>query len=132
LAYLRDLPVQELKMDRSFVSTVVTDERSRMIVRTTAQMAHALGLRLVAEGVEDAEIADELIPLGVDLFQGYHIARPMPASEVGPWVAAWSSEHAPGAWADRETSVVGTAHDWTGCDRPPNRPRGGPQIPHQR
>jgi diguanylate cyclase (GGDEF)-like protein len=132
LAYLRDLPVQELKMDRSFVSTVVTDERSRMIVQTTAQMAHALGLRLVAEGVEDAEIADELIPLGVDLFQGYHIARPMPASDVGPWVAAWSSEHAVGAWADRETRAVSTAHDWTGCDRPPSRTRGGPQIPHQR
>ena len=119
-------------MDRSFVSTVVTDERSRMIVQTTAQMAHALGLRLVAEGVEDAEIADELIPLGVDLFQGYHIARPMPASEVGPWVAAWSSEHAVGAWADRETSVVSTAHDWTGRDHPPSRTRGGPQIPDQR
>src|SRR5450830_1799419 len=132
LAYLRDLPVQELKMDRSFVSTVVTDERSRMIVQTTAQMAHALGLRLVAEGVEDASIADELIPLGVDLFQGYHIARPMPASDVGPWVAAWSSEHAVGAWADRETRAVSTAHGWTGCDRPPSRTRGGPRMPHQR
>jgi len=93
LAYLRDLPVQELKMDRSFVSTVVQDERSRMIVQTTTQMAHALGLRLVAEGVEDVETAAELIPLGVDLFQGYHFARPMAAGDVGPWVRRWSKEH---------------------------------------
>ena len=91
LAYLRDLPVQELKMDRSFVSSVVSDERSRMIVQTTTHMAHALGLRLVAEGVEDAVTATELIPLGVDAFQGYHIARPMPAQDVEPWVRAWSA-----------------------------------------
>ncbi|WP_407341646.1 putative bifunctional diguanylate cyclase/phosphodiesterase [Pengzhenrongella phosphoraccumulans] len=91
LAYLRDLPVQELKMDRSFVSTVVTDERSRMIVQTTTHMAHALGLRLVAEGVEDAATATELIPLGVDAFQGYHLARPMPAAEVEAWVRGWST-----------------------------------------
>ena len=91
LAYLRDLPVQELKLDRYFVSSVVSDERSRMIVQTTTHMAHALGLRLVAEGVEDAVTATELIPLGVDAFQGYHIARPMPAQDVEPWVRAWSA-----------------------------------------
>jgi len=96
LAYLRDLPVQELKMDRSFVSTVVGDERSRMIVATTTQMAHALGLRLVAEGVEDVETAAALIPLGVDLFQGYDIARPMPAAEVPRWVRQWDARTAPG------------------------------------
>ena len=89
LAYLRDLPVQELKIDRSFVSTVVLDDRSRMIVQTTTQMAHAMGLRLVAEGVEDAQTAAELLPLGVDVFQGYHIARPMPAADVASWVGRW-------------------------------------------
>ena len=58
LSYLRDLPVQELKMDRSFVSDdVPTDARSRMIVASTIQMAHALGLRTVAEGVENATTA---------------------------------------------------------------------------
>jgi diguanylate cyclase (GGDEF)-like protein len=111
LAYLRDLPVQELKMDRSFVSTVVTDERSRMIVQTTAQMAHALHLRLVAEGVEDAEIAAALIPLGVDLFQGYHIARPMPAPDVAPWVHAWIQKNAAGPWDDSDDVVVVTDSD---------------------
>ncbi|WP_165372659.1 putative bifunctional diguanylate cyclase/phosphodiesterase [Pengzhenrongella frigida] len=108
LAYLRDLPVQELKMDRSFVSTVVTDERSRMIVQTTTHMAHALGLRLVAEGVEDAATAAELIPLGVDVFQGYQIARPMPADEVAAWVRRWCAEHGvPGL--DGLDAVPGTA-----------------------
>ena len=64
LAYLRDLPVDELKMDRSFVSTILTDPRSLVIVDSTNQMAHAMGLRLVAEGVEDEEIASELSRLG--------------------------------------------------------------------
>jgi diguanylate cyclase (GGDEF)-like protein len=89
LAYLRDLPVQELKMDRSFIAPVVEDERSRMIVQTTSQMARALGLRFVAEGVEDAVSMAALVPLGVDVLQGYHIARPMPADAVLPWVRHW-------------------------------------------
>ncbi|HEX5331477.1 MAG TPA: EAL domain-containing protein [Cellulomonas sp.] len=90
LAYLRDLPVQELKMDRSFISDIATDERSQMIVRTTTQMARALGLRLVAEGVEDQQAAALLLPLGVDVLQGYHISRPMPAQAVDPWVRDWA------------------------------------------
>ena len=57
LSYLRDLPIQELKIDRSFVSAMCRDQRSRMIVSSTLQMAHALGLRTVAEGVEDAATA---------------------------------------------------------------------------
>jgi len=91
LAYVRDLPVQELKMDRSFVSTICRDRRSRMIVASTNQMAHALGMRLVAEGVEDAATAAELVAIGVDSMQGFHLARPMPASEVEPWVRRWSA-----------------------------------------
>lgn len=90
LAYLRDLPVEELKMDRSFVRAVATDERSRMIVQSTTQMARALGLRLVAEGVEDHGAATHLLPLGVDVLQGYHIGRPMPAEAIDPWVREWT------------------------------------------
>jgi diguanylate cyclase (GGDEF)-like protein len=94
LAYLRDLPVQELKLDRSFISTMLFDARSRMIVQTTATMAHALGMRLVAEGVEDAGTAAELVVLDVDILQGYHIARPMPGDQVDEWVAQWHSRPA--------------------------------------
>ncbi len=96
LAYLRDLPVHELKMDRSFVSTIRTDARSMVIVDSTSQMARAMGLRLVAEGVEDAETATELARLGVDVLQGYHIARPMPAHEFAAWALQWSAANAVG------------------------------------
>ena len=86
LSYLRDLPVQELKMDRSFIAAMNTDTRSRMIVASTFQMAQALGLRTVAEGVENAATAADLIAMGVDVLQGYHVAKPMPAGEVECWI----------------------------------------------
>jgi diguanylate cyclase (GGDEF)-like protein len=94
LAYLRDLPVQELKLDRSFIATMLDDPRSRMIVQTTVTMGHALGMRLVAEGVEDAATAAELVVLGIDILQGYHIARPMLADQVDDWVLRWSARPA--------------------------------------
>jgi diguanylate cyclase (GGDEF)-like protein len=86
LSYLRDLPVQELKMDRSFIAAMNTDTRSRMIVASTFQMAQALGLRTVAEGVENAATAADLIAMGVDVLQGYHVAKPMPAADVEFWI----------------------------------------------
>ena len=87
LSYLRDLPVQELKIDRSFVSTVLRDPRNRVIVASTTELAHAVGLRLVAEGVEDAETVEALTAMGVDLLQGYYYAKPMPARDVPGWLA---------------------------------------------
>jgi EAL domain-containing protein (putative c-di-GMP-specific phosphodiesterase class I) len=78
-------------MDRSFVSTVCTDARSRVIVDTTRQMAHAMGLRLVAEGVENAETAAALVAMDIDMLQGYHLSPPIPAGIVPSWVRKWSS-----------------------------------------
>ena len=95
LAYLRDLPVQELKMDRSFVATLLTDDRTRLIVETTTNMAHAMGMRLVAAGVEDEATALALVDMGVDVLQGYHVARPMPLSEVDPGVRRWATQSPP-------------------------------------
>jgi EAL domain-containing protein (putative c-di-GMP-specific phosphodiesterase class I) len=89
LAYLRDLPIDELKVDRSFISASANDRRSEMIVESTIKMAHALDLRVVAEGVEDSATAAMLVAAGVDVLQGYHIARPMPAAEVITWVNDW-------------------------------------------
>jgi diguanylate cyclase (GGDEF)-like protein len=86
LSYLRDLPVNEIKIDRSFVGAMLADRKSHMIVESTVQMAHALDLRLVAEGVEDGDTARELSHIGVDVLQGYHLARPMPARDVEGWV----------------------------------------------
>jgi EAL domain-containing protein (putative c-di-GMP-specific phosphodiesterase class I) len=92
LAYLRDLPIDELKMDRSFISTMISDPRSRMIVESTVKMAHALDLRVVAEGVEDAETAAMLIALGADVLQGYHFGRPMPPDRFIAWVDQWRAD----------------------------------------
>ena len=91
LAYLRRLPVAELKVDRSFTADVAADPRATAIVRTTVDLAHSLGLRLVAEGVEDEETLGRLRRLGCDTSQGYHHSRPLPAEAVDAWLA----EHAP-------------------------------------
>lgn len=88
LSYLRDLPIQELKIDRSFVADILQDSRNEMIVRTTITLARGLGLRSVAEGVENAEIAQRLTELGADVLQGYHFARPMPPAQVPAWLLA--------------------------------------------
>ncbi|MBI1349963.1 MAG: EAL domain-containing protein [Actinomycetales bacterium] len=92
LAYLRDLPITELKLDRSFVSTVTTDERSRLIVESTVSMAHALDLRVVAEGVENADTHMEVVRMGIDLLQGYYMSPPMPSDQVLAWVQEWNSK----------------------------------------
>lgn len=85
LSYLRDLPVQELKIDRSFVAGLVDNPRNEMIIRTTRDLASGLGLRTVAEGVEDEQTAGRLRELGIDVLQGYLVARPMPFAAILPW-----------------------------------------------
>ena len=76
LSYLRSLPVREMKIDRSFVSKILVEEHDEVIVQSTIALAHSLGLRVVAEGVETEEIARRLKSLGCDVAQGYWIARP--------------------------------------------------------
>jgi diguanylate cyclase (GGDEF)-like protein len=82
LAYLKRLPVDEVKLDKSFVLNMTRDADDAAIVRSTIELAHNLGLQLVAEGVEDQETLDLLAALGCDLVQGYHLARPMPADDL--------------------------------------------------
>jgi diguanylate cyclase (GGDEF)-like protein len=86
LGYLRELPVQELKLDRSFVTDIVTDSRSAAIVRSTVDLSRQLGMQMVAEGVETASVLRLLETWGCDVAQGFHIARPMPAESVLPWL----------------------------------------------
>ncbi len=86
LAYLHDLPVIELKLDRSFTSRVATEHRTARIVASTVDLAHGLGLRLVAEGVEDEVTLRVLADLGCDETQGYLHARPMPADSFLGWL----------------------------------------------
>jgi EAL domain-containing protein (putative c-di-GMP-specific phosphodiesterase class I) len=85
LAYLTDLPVRELKIDKSFVLAMNTDARNGIIVRSTIELARNLGLRTVAEGIEDNETLDQLRVLGCELAQGYYISRPMPVAELERW-----------------------------------------------
>lgn len=83
LAYLRNLPVSELKLDGSFFTDATTDARACAIVRSTVDLAHSLGLCIVAEGVETAETLELLAAMGCDQAQGYFISRPVPADKVG-------------------------------------------------
>jgi diguanylate cyclase (GGDEF)-like protein len=86
LAYLRHLPADELKLDRSLTADVGSDHRAAAIVEHTVALAHALGLRLVAEGVEDDATGAVLARLGCDVAQGYAIARPMPVDDFLHWL----------------------------------------------
>jgi diguanylate cyclase (GGDEF)-like protein len=88
LAHLKRLPVSELKIDRSFVRDMASNDEDATIVRSTIGMAHDLGLSVVAEGVETESTLWLLKKLGCDVAQGYHISRPLPASEFAAWVRA--------------------------------------------
>jgi diguanylate cyclase (GGDEF)-like protein len=88
LAYLRHVPADELKLDRSLTADVDSDPRANAIVRHTVALAHDLGLRMVAEGVEDIATAGVLADLGCDVAQGYAIARPMPVEDFVRWLQA--------------------------------------------
>jgi diguanylate cyclase (GGDEF)-like protein len=86
LSYLRELPVDELKLDRSFVMHLAGNPGAAAIVRSTVELAHSLGLRMVAEGVEDETSLVELTGFGCDMAQGYHIRRPGTAAELAVWL----------------------------------------------
>jgi diguanylate cyclase (GGDEF)-like protein len=88
LVHLKRLPVSELKVDRSFVQRMTSDPDDAAIVRSIVDLAHSLGLRVVAEGVETIESWHALEALGCDLAQGYLISRPVPGDEVIRWLAA--------------------------------------------
>jgi diguanylate cyclase len=86
LSYLRDLPIDELKIDRSFVLPMVDDPRAAALVASTIALAHSLDLRVVAEGVENDIAYTELARLSCDQAQGFHICRPVPATELDQWL----------------------------------------------
>ena len=88
LANLKRLPIDELKIDRSFVSPMMQDESDLIIVRSTINLGHDLGLTVIAEGVEDELTLKRLATLGCDLAQGYHLSRPLAPDAFAAWVAA--------------------------------------------
>ena len=85
-SYLRSLPISEVKLDRSFVAPMASSPDDYTIVSSTLQMAHGLGLSVVAEGIEDEDVAELLTGLGCALGQGYLWSRPLPADELLRWV----------------------------------------------
>ncbi len=94
LAYLRDLAVGELKLDRTFITGLTGHDCGREwdLVRSTIDLGHAMGLRIVAEGIEDEETLALLAGLGCDFAQGYCISRPKPAAELA--IRPWAAVHA--------------------------------------
>jgi diguanylate cyclase (GGDEF)-like protein len=93
LAYLKRLPVDELKIDKSFVLSMETDPDDAKIVRSTIDLAHNLGLTVVAEGVENAKVWDLLRELECDEAQGFHMGKPMPAADFHAWSIGWIAKH---------------------------------------
>ncbi len=102
LAYLQELPVSEIKIDRSFVMNMMDADADQVIVRSTIELARNLGLTSTAEGVETERALRWLVDAGCDHAQGYHIARPMPADAVAGWLA----EHVPTVRDADDGSVV--------------------------
>jgi diguanylate cyclase (GGDEF)-like protein len=88
LAYLKQLPVREIKIDKSFVTNMTTSRSDAVIVRSTVDLGHNLGLDVVAEGVEDERSLAELRALGCNLAQGYYLSPPVPPDQLVRWIAS--------------------------------------------
>ena len=101
LAYLKRLPASEIKIDKSFVTDMSFDENDAVIVRSTIDLAHNMGRRVVAEGVEDQDTLDLLAILGCDQVQGYFISKPLRWSDLGDWLSN-------GPFNPRQTDMLAT------------------------
>jgi EAL domain-containing protein (putative c-di-GMP-specific phosphodiesterase class I) len=92
LAYLKMLPVNGLKIDKSFVIDMFDDENNTTIVKSTIDLGHNLHLSVIAEGVETAEVYQHLINSQCDFVQGAYIACPMPANEIQQWCKSFDPD----------------------------------------
>jgi EAL domain-containing protein (putative c-di-GMP-specific phosphodiesterase class I) len=104
LSYLKHLPADELKIDRSFVQHMTTDVADQAIVRSTVNLAHSLGMYVVAEGVEDQATWNLLATLGCDIAQGYYLSRPIPSQDLERWLS--ERKEAVARWLDERKEVV--------------------------
>ena len=112
LGYLKKLPVDAVKIDKSFVIDMIDDQDSEAIVRTTINLGHELGLKVVAEGVESRRALDRLAGLGCDVAQGYFISRPMPERDLYRWFehSSWAAnDPSRGAVSVQRPAVPGKA-----------------------
>ena len=88
LSYLKQIPAHELKIDKSFVLEIENGTTDRLMIQSTIELAHALGMSVVAEGVENDRVVSILREMGADSLQGYHISRPLPLPDVFAFLAA--------------------------------------------
>lgn len=93
LSYIRKLPVYEVKIDRSFISSMDKTQDDALITQAALNLSHDLGYKVVAEGVENESILETLKSMGCDYIQGYHIAKPMPASDFAQWVETFEQDN---------------------------------------
>ena len=103
MAYLKNLPIHELKIDRSFIKHLTRDHDDAVIVKSAVDLGHDLGLTVVAEGVEDEGTMGALKSLGIDAAQGFHLGRPMPEEDLWQWY--WERAGAPGQAADGSSAI---------------------------
>jgi EAL domain-containing protein (putative c-di-GMP-specific phosphodiesterase class I) len=96
LAYLKQLPVHEVKIDRAFVKDIENNQNDELIVRATTQLAHGLGLRVTAEGLENEAGLARLLAAGVDKVQGYYFAKPLKADLFTSWMQDFPAQK--GTW----------------------------------
>lgn len=92
LAYLKKMPASELKIDQSFVQDMLKNENDAVIVRSTIDLAHNMGLKVVAEGVEEKEIVSRLKLLGCDIIQGFYYSKPLSVHDCTDWIRSYSFE----------------------------------------
>jgi EAL domain-containing protein (putative c-di-GMP-specific phosphodiesterase class I) len=114
LSHLKRLPIEEIKIDRSFVMQMHVDANDFMIVRATVDLGRHLGLRVVAEGVEDLATFDRLAEFGCDEAQGYYISKPMPAIEFTRWLSVRNLENEPPIGSRSESQRSGDDPDMPG------------------
>ena len=121
LTYLTALPVQDLKLDKSFVIAMAGEgapaDRAEAIVKSTVKLADALGLDLIAEGVETAEVLAKLTGMGCAMAQGYYLARPQPAADFERWLDR-SCRPARQRWADQSAARLSTGRAPSGATGP--------------
>jgi diguanylate cyclase (GGDEF)-like protein len=93
LSYLKEIPADELKIDRSFVMNMLSSAADRKVVEQIVALGHAFGLAVVAEGVEDETVSGELAAMGCDYAQGFHYAKPLPPDDLPGWAGEWRAAH---------------------------------------
>ena len=88
LSYLQRLPVTAVKIDKSFVEPLLSDDTARAIVRSVVELAHSLRLSVIAEGVDSAPVMEQLTAIGCDALQGFYVANPMSPARLEEWIAS--------------------------------------------